>query len=137
MVINGSYTIKGTLSSNILLFKEVTSEANMTRGANVNLVNGRFYYKIDENNIFEFYNSTEIVPSNGENGTSTIIQECSSENNLTNLLNTTFFSVTDNSNSYLINLNFDSTTDKIKASYSLDKITSSIFKNNIINKYEN
>jgi hypothetical protein len=137
MVINGSYTVKGTLSANILMFKEIISSDDMTRGANINLVNGRFYYKIDENNIFEFYNSSEIINNGG--GSTVIIPDniAVQENTITDLLNTTFFCINDNSSSFLVNLNFDISSDVIKASYALDKISTLLYKNNYINKYEN
>lgn len=137
MVINGSLTAKGTLSANILLFQEVVSSENMTRGANVNLVNGRFYYKIDENNIFEFYNSSEISGGGGETIITNVGNYAIQESEIIELLNTTFFCLNDNSSSFLVNMNFDVSTSLTKASYAIDKVSTLLYKNNYLNKFEN
>lgn len=139
-VVNGNQHVKGILSAKSLLFKEVIEAADMTRGANINLVDGRLVYQIDENNQFEFYQKADIdqllaefVPSTPSTGGTTVTNPTY---NLMNLLNATFFSVSDTTSSYLLNINFDSTADQIKMSNILDKVFSSTYKNGFLGKCE-
>ena len=139
-VVNGNQHVKGILSAKSLLFKEVIQSADMTRGANINLVDGRLVYQIDENNQFDFYNKTDIdqlladfIPSNPSTGGSAT---AAPTYDLMNLLNATFFSVGDATSNSLLNINFDSTTDQIKMSNILDKVFSSTYKNGYLGKCE-
>lgn len=49
-LVNGNMQVKGVLNANSLLFREIISSGDMTRGANVDLVTGRVYYKVDDQN---------------------------------------------------------------------------------------
>lgn len=136
-VLNGNQYVKGILQANSLLFKEVIDTAALARGANIDLMTGKVYYKIDSNNIFEFVNKTEldtIIAQNGGSGVVTTVAGTAQEYDVMNLVNITFFSVNDTTKSYLLNLNFDTSVDVIKAGYSFDKVLSSIYKNGIIKK---
>ena len=141
IVHNGNLQIRGTLTANSLLFKEMVDTSEMTRGANVDLVTGRMYYKIDGNNIFQFYTKEEIddilsnfVPSQSGESTDVYIEPENYE--LFNLLNSTLFSICDSTKSNLININFDFSNDIVKATYSIDKLNSIVYKNGIINTAE-
>lgn len=138
-LINGNMTVRGTLNANSLLFKEITSINDMTRGVNINLVDGKVYYKVDAQNYFEFINRTELeelIETGGTGGTSTETVSTEPSFNIMNLINKTFFSINDFTKSYFINLNFDFSNDQLKAGFQLDKILSSIYKNGIIRKGE-
>lgn len=138
-LINGNMTVRGTLNANSLLFKEITDIVDMTRGVNINLVDGKVYYKIDAQNYFEFVNRTELLEliGTGGSGSGTISSVAvESKPDIMNLINTTFFSINDFTKSYFINLNFDFSNDLLKAGFQLDKVLSSIYKNGIVRKAE-
>lgn len=141
-VLNGNQYVKGILQANSLLFKEIIDTASMTRGANIDLMSGKVYYKIDDNNIFEFINKTELDEliansgSGSDGGTAAVAFSVAPEYDVMNLVNVTFFSINDSSVSYLLNLNFDTSVDTIKAGYQFDKVLSSVYKNGIIKKAE-
>ncbi len=141
-VLNGNQYVKGILRANSLLFKEIINTAEMTRGVNIDLVSGKVYYRIDDNNIYEFINSTELneLLANVGGGTATTTASTAisapPEYDVMNLVNVTFFSLNDSSVSYLLNLNFNTSVDVIKAGYQFDKILSSVYKNGIIKKSE-
>lgn len=112
-LISGNLTVTGFLQANALLFKEVLDEASLVRGANINLINGRMYYSIDENNVFEFLNSTEV--STGSTSETSSATGLAPTYDILNLVNVTFFSLNDNTNSVFVNLNFDVSSDIVKA----------------------
>jgi hypothetical protein len=148
-IVNGSMHVKNILTAGNLLFREIISSSDMTRGANVNLVNGRFYYKVDNDNTFEFLTRTDVqelidaIDTGGGGGTggdtiinTTLLTESQPLGNIMDLLNTTFFSINDRGVSQLLNINFDASNISISASFTLDKIISSVYKNGSIRRLE-
>lgn len=72
----------------------------------------------------------------GDTTGATTVVSLSAEYDIMNLVNVTFFSINDTTASYFLNLNFDLSTDLIKAGFQFDKILSSVFKNDLIGKSE-
>jgi len=158
MIVNGNLTVGGRVSADSLLFTELASLSEMSTGINIYLINGRLYYKIDADTTFMFYSQEEIDSyiselqteidnvsntSGGSTSSSTVNTSntyssinAASDTALMNLLNTTFFPIIDDSVVHLTNLNFDTTTDKLKATFLFDKIQLSTYKNGKIGKLE-
>lgn len=146
MIVNGDLRVKGLINANSLLFKEIIDLGEMSRGINLSLLEGRLYYKIGNDIIYSYYEKTEIetllsemeknIPTNAGEISNLAEVILGLEYSIFDLMNVTFFQIADGTNSYLINANFDSIGNKIKANYIFDKVLSSIYKNGYISKTE-